>query len=307
MPLVNAKCTNCGAPLQVDNTHEAAVCQYCGSAFIVEKAIQNYNYHITNNITAQNVIVAGKGEMEKERLLQNAKTQMEFKEYNKAMEIFKQVAEDYPDDYRGWYGMATIITEDFQDIKLNQNNFQEVESYINKALISVQGHNDTEIREKWNNYCQRRDQFISANVNELSDLSAKHGQMVKELNSLRQQRNALAEEGKSVTFKMQKNERIGLLLTVWCILGAFFFFSCLFILLYNDYSFQAKDTPYYIGLIILPVSILIYKRIVFSTNKNKKKIIDSQIQELDSQIQTANQTSASLSSRISEIKEKYKI
>ena len=50
MPLVNAKCTNCGATLTVDEDKEAAVCQYCNSAFIVEKAINNYN--ITNNINA---------------------------------------------------------------------------------------------------------------------------------------------------------------------------------------------------------------------------------------------------------------
>lgn len=43
MPLVNAKCTNCGANLEVDNMKEAAICQYCGSAYIVEKAINNYN------------------------------------------------------------------------------------------------------------------------------------------------------------------------------------------------------------------------------------------------------------------------
>lgn len=50
MPLVNAKCTNCGADLNVDSNKEAAVCDFCGSAFIVEKAINNYN--ITNNINA---------------------------------------------------------------------------------------------------------------------------------------------------------------------------------------------------------------------------------------------------------------
>ena len=27
MPLVNAKCTNCGANLQVDNTKDAAICR----------------------------------------------------------------------------------------------------------------------------------------------------------------------------------------------------------------------------------------------------------------------------------------
>lgn len=50
MPLVNAKCTNCGADLNVDRNKEAAVCEFCGSAFIVEKAINNY--YTTNNINA---------------------------------------------------------------------------------------------------------------------------------------------------------------------------------------------------------------------------------------------------------------
>lgn len=47
MPIVEAKCTNCGATLSVDSAKDAAICQYCSSAFIVEKAINNYR--ITNN------------------------------------------------------------------------------------------------------------------------------------------------------------------------------------------------------------------------------------------------------------------
>ena len=37
MPLVDAKCTNCGANLKIDDTNDAAICEYCGSAFVVEK------------------------------------------------------------------------------------------------------------------------------------------------------------------------------------------------------------------------------------------------------------------------------
>ena len=47
MPLVNAKCTNCGANLKIDSSKDAAICEFCGSAFIVEKAVNNYS--ITNN------------------------------------------------------------------------------------------------------------------------------------------------------------------------------------------------------------------------------------------------------------------
>ena len=61
MPLVNAKCTNCGATLEVDSAKDAAICPYCGSAYIVEKAINNYNItnNTTNNINADVVNVYG--------------------------------------------------------------------------------------------------------------------------------------------------------------------------------------------------------------------------------------------------------
>lgn len=50
MPLVNAKCTNCGANLNVDNTKDAAICEFCGTPYIVEKAITNFIYNNQNNV-----------------------------------------------------------------------------------------------------------------------------------------------------------------------------------------------------------------------------------------------------------------
>lgn len=55
MPLVQAKCPNCNGVISVDPSKEAAVCQSCGSPFIVEKAINQYN--INNNIRADVVNV----------------------------------------------------------------------------------------------------------------------------------------------------------------------------------------------------------------------------------------------------------
>lgn len=48
MALVAAKCPQCGANLNVDETKDACVCEYCGTPFITEKAINNYNISITN-------------------------------------------------------------------------------------------------------------------------------------------------------------------------------------------------------------------------------------------------------------------
>lgn len=54
MPLVPAICTQCGANIEVDNTHEAGICKFCGTAFITEKAINNYTNYVTNNIVNNN-------------------------------------------------------------------------------------------------------------------------------------------------------------------------------------------------------------------------------------------------------------
>lgn len=43
MALVNAKCTNCGGNLEVDDIRDAAICPYCKSAYIVKDAINIYN------------------------------------------------------------------------------------------------------------------------------------------------------------------------------------------------------------------------------------------------------------------------
>ncbi|MBE6128130.1 MAG: hypothetical protein E7185_02530 [Erysipelotrichaceae bacterium] len=57
--LVPAVCTQCGGSLEVDPTTDAAVCPFCGTPFIVEKAINQYNTtHINNRVNInQNVRV----------------------------------------------------------------------------------------------------------------------------------------------------------------------------------------------------------------------------------------------------------
>ena len=50
MPLVKAQCTNCGAALEVDSSNDAAICPFCGTPYVVEKAIHQYVTNVTNHI-----------------------------------------------------------------------------------------------------------------------------------------------------------------------------------------------------------------------------------------------------------------
>ena len=57
MPLVKAKCPNCGGSLSIDDSKRAAVCPWCHEAYVVQDAINNiYN---TNNIRTDVVNIYG--------------------------------------------------------------------------------------------------------------------------------------------------------------------------------------------------------------------------------------------------------
>ncbi len=61
MGFIPAKCTQCGANITVDDTQDAGVCEYCGTAFVTEKAINNYNTYITNNYDGANINIINQG------------------------------------------------------------------------------------------------------------------------------------------------------------------------------------------------------------------------------------------------------
>ncbi len=63
----SAKCTSCGASIEVDETHDAGICPYCKTAFVTEKVINNYISNTTTNISNTfTKIVNGKTEYEGE-------------------------------------------------------------------------------------------------------------------------------------------------------------------------------------------------------------------------------------------------
>lgn len=183
MPLVNAKCTNCGANLNVDNTKDAAVCTFCGSAFIVEKAIKNYNYNITNNVNAQNVVITGKGSAEKERLLNNAKTNERFGDYEKSQSIYMQVTEDYPDDYRGWLGIALIKSENYSKFDVSFIEYEDISKNFNKALMCAPTEISNTISLQWNIYNSKRTDFINKQKEIIKDNKNKILKIAKELDA----------------------------------------------------------------------------------------------------------------------------
>ena len=59
--IVPALCTQCGGQVEVDPSQESATCPFCGTTFIVDRAINNYNIQHATIEHADNVTVDMKG------------------------------------------------------------------------------------------------------------------------------------------------------------------------------------------------------------------------------------------------------
>lgn len=134
MSLVAAKCTQCGAILDVDSSMEAAVCPHCRTPFITEKAINNYN---TTNITNIGSIHADYVQLNDTHSIDNrvksGDTFILLGEYEKARNVFDDLISECPYDYRGWFGMIKVISKDFNKIDVADYELNNIIDYYEKA------------------------------------------------------------------------------------------------------------------------------------------------------------------------------
>lgn len=130
MAMIPAKCTQCGANIQVDETKEAGICQYCGTAFITEKAINNYN--ITNNVNIANATINVTGG-DIENLLLRAHQYENSGDYEKAKEYYNRIL-----DIDANHELAKTKVFDLGEfyigtVKVNKRQLDTIEEHIKKG------------------------------------------------------------------------------------------------------------------------------------------------------------------------------
>lgn len=105
MALVPAKCTQCGGNIEVDDTHEAGICQHCGTPFITEKAINNYTANITNNIvnnfSGANVTFANTTDIDK--LYQTARRFRKDCNSEEAAKYYDMILKEDPESWEAYF------------------------------------------------------------------------------------------------------------------------------------------------------------------------------------------------------------
>lgn len=130
MPLVPAICTQCGAHIEIDNSHEAGICQYCGTAFITEKAIHKYTTFVTNhnNFAGATINVAGvniENLLKLGRVALDSNNEKEALDYaNRALEIDSQCTD-------AWILKMEAVS---LSASVEESKTQEIRSYGNSAI-----------------------------------------------------------------------------------------------------------------------------------------------------------------------------
>lgn len=136
MPLVPAICTQCKAALTIDPSQEAAICPFCNTPFITEKAINTYNTtNITNIGNLHANVVSIQGEKSLDDQIMTGETFLKFKEYRSAKETFWTLANQYPYDYRIWWNLVKCYSKDFTEVNLIIKQLHYIERLYNKACM----------------------------------------------------------------------------------------------------------------------------------------------------------------------------
>ena len=95
MSLKPAICTQCGGQIEVDDSKEAGICQFCGTAFITEKVI--HQYVTQNNFAGATINI--QGGIEDENLYMLARRAVEQNNVADILKYYGQLVERNPNDW----------------------------------------------------------------------------------------------------------------------------------------------------------------------------------------------------------------
>ncbi len=150
MGLVPAKCPNCGAGIKVDPDGKAAICEYCGTPFIVEESIKNY--YVTQNIT-QNVTVIKEGSEFEQLLSKFKQTTNRFEKYcawaslkhsyDGKYQVYECEADLYASVMLGnWWGTKTDETSKYGTMDIIKWEAEDFDELIMKPINKAYDHAD---------------------------------------------------------------------------------------------------------------------------------------------------------------------
>ena len=152
MTLVPAKCTQCGATLRLDPAADAAVCPFCNTPFVVEKAVNYYNARTTiGSVGHVEHLHVDDARSVEARLRSAEDSLVKLHDYGEAYRVFKSVAADSAGEWRAWWGMARATTHDLGQVLLLPE-LLAAEDCVRRAKAVATPDARGEIDRQWSAY-----------------------------------------------------------------------------------------------------------------------------------------------------------
>ena len=208
MPLVPAICTQCGARLEVDPNCEAAICKYCNTPFITEKAINNYNTTYVTNIGHLHAdVVHINDDSSRDSRVKSGETFLKFNDYTSAEEVFSKLTKECPYDYRGWWGLVRVYSRKFTDFSIGRPELSKMKSMYDKACTVATAQEKSAMDAEYKPYSAQLERRLSERLNdtrqrmqqESYEFEAQKRNLESRINALSEQQKSLKQPSKILT------------------------------------------------------------------------------------------------------------
>ena len=208
MPLVPAICTQCGARLEVDPNCEAAICKYCNTPFITEKAINNYNTTYVTNIGHLHAdVVHINDDSSRDSRVKSGETFLKFNDYTSAEEVFSKLTKECPYDYRGWWGLVRVYSRKFTDFSIGRPELSKMKSMYDKACTVATPQEKSAMDAEYKPYSAQLERRLSERLNdtrqrmqqESYEFEAQKRNLESRINALTEQQKSLKQPSKILT------------------------------------------------------------------------------------------------------------
>lgn len=103
MGLIAAKCSECGAPIEVDDTRKFGFCPNCGTKYVTQDVVQNFqqNYYTINQNKIENAVFQG-GDTER-TYFERFDAFRRLGQLVQAIDVAEQMREKFPQKAITWY------------------------------------------------------------------------------------------------------------------------------------------------------------------------------------------------------------
>ncbi len=150
--LAPARAARSTSAVPIDPAADAAVCPFCNTPFVVEKAVNYYNARTTTGSVGHVEHLHVDDARSVEARLRSAEDSLvKLHDYGEAHQVFKSVAADSAGEWRAWWGMARAATHDLGRV-LCHPELREAEDCVRRAKAIAAPDARDRIDRQWSTY-----------------------------------------------------------------------------------------------------------------------------------------------------------